>query len=366
MPTVRRLSLIDQTVLHLCEGLRAGRWKDRLPGQRPLADELGVSRHTLRAAMGELVKQGILLKGELGDSYAVASQAWPESVRQRSDLRIALLFVEPLSSEAPEIQRLVMDIIGRLKSEGHDCLSVNFPSGKDSHKTGYLPRLVEETRADAWIVVRGTQEVLEWFVAAQLPVLAFGGRAKELPVAAVGFDGSSFVRKVVRRLVELGHQRIVLISSHAFRRPAPGLTVRTFQEELASAGVRVSEYHTPDWEETPDGLCRLLDSLFRFTPPTALLCVPMCATHGALGWLARRGKSVPSDVSLVTWGGDPSLAWHFPGLKPAHPVDDYALFMKNVFEWVAEVADGRPPRWQRSVEPHFNEGNTVSRARPNE
>ena len=364
MPIVRRVSLIDQTALHLREGLRAGRWKERLPGLRPLADELKVSRHTLRAAVGVLVMQGVLKKGGDGDAYSVVDRSLPEAAPHRRALRIALLLLEPLVSESSESQVMLMEIVTRLKSEGHDSVLVTFPSGKDSHKTGYLPRMVADAGADAWMVVRGTREVLEWFVAARLPVLALGGRAKELPVAAAGFDGDVFVRLVVRRLVELGHRRIVMISPHLARRPVYGRVVQSFGKELEAAGIKVGEYHNPDWEETPGGLCRLLDSLFRVTPPTALICVPIGATQGALSWAARRGIRIPTDLTLVSWLDDPALAWHFPGLRPAHSVVDDVRYVKIVLEWVSGVAEGKPPLWQRLLAPRLEEGNTMGPVKP--
>ena len=42
-------------------------------------------------------------------------------------------------------------------------------------------------------------------------------------------------------------------------------------ERLEFHGIRTGRYNLPDWPGNPDGLCQKLDSMFRHTPPTALI-----------------------------------------------------------------------------------------------
>ncbi|MDR1279365.1 MAG: GntR family transcriptional regulator, partial [Opitutaceae bacterium] len=61
-PSSRRpwQSLSSQFAEHLRGRLQAGEWKEQLPGERVLAEQLGVSRRTVRAALEELSRGGWL------------------------------------------------------------------------------------------------------------------------------------------------------------------------------------------------------------------------------------------------------------------------------------------------------------------
>lgn len=340
---LRLLSLTDQAAQHLRDGIRSGRWKDHLPGVHKLAAELGVSRNTIARAVARLVAEGALAGTGARKAHAIVSAGTPPAVGPRT-LRIALLRVVPAEKSDSIAQTLLLNIIMQVKAAGHTCMFVTLPLGKDTHKTGYLPRLLKETEADVWMIYMGTLEILEWFIARGEPVFALAGRCRGLPIAAVASDGISLMRESVRRLVALKHRRIVLLSSQDSRRPTPSRLLQAFLEELEAAGVQPGEYHTPDWEETPDGVIKLLESLFQVTPPTALICTSLNTTAGTLAFLTRRGLDIPRDVSVLSLeDADPLLEWIFPGVQVAHPRVPYEPFYRRIREWVANVAVGGTP-----------------------
>ena len=90
---LRRLSIAAQTAVHLREGLREGRWRGQLPGVIRLAAELGVSTHTLRAALRTVEAEGLVALSEDGRSRQV-----PESpARRKRPLRIGILLYPALA-----------------------------------------------------------------------------------------------------------------------------------------------------------------------------------------------------------------------------------------------------------------------------
>lgn len=360
---IQLLSLTDQTAGHLRDGIRSGRWKDHLPGVHKLARELGVSHSTVARAAARLVAEGALAGTGARKAYTIASPEEPPSAGPRT-LHIALLRVIPSEATDLTTQTDILNIMAKVKAAGHACDLVTLPAGKDTHKTGYLPWLLKEVSADAWLIYLGTQEILEWFIARGVPVFAIGGRCRDLPIACGATDPMDMLRQSVRRLLALNHRRIVLISSHLSRRPTPSRLIRTFQEELESAGIKPGAYHSPDWDETPEGVVKLLESLFRVTPPTALICATQYSTAATLGFLNRQGMDIPGQISVVSSDeSDPSWDWIFPGIRVAQPRGNEAPFYRRIRQWVANVAIGSPDTRQTWIPMRLDEGTTIGPAR---
>ena len=77
--------------------------------------------------------------------------------------------------------------------------------------------------------------------------------------------------KLVRRLCQLGHRRIALITREERLSPEPGIFERNFLKELGDFGLPTGPYNLPVWESSQRGLKQCLEELFRHTPPTAML-----------------------------------------------------------------------------------------------
>lgn len=364
---LRRLSVIDQAVEHLSDGIRSGRWKNHLPGMIKLAGELGVSRNTTVEAVRRLIAEGVILPAAGCNPHAIAGlTAVARDASGPRHLRVAMLMMTAIEQQSPAQQREIMRVIAELKTAGHECIPVLFPPGKNANKTDPLPRLIRESGADAWMVYNGRREILEWFASGEGgPALAIGGRCKDLPIAAaVGYDIAAVVRDITRRLIELGHRRIVMICENHRRRPKPGRMILAFREELEATGIKPGEFNTPDWEETPEGLIRLLQSLFRFTPPTALICCNLDMTRGTAAFLTRQGLEIPGEVSIASiTHADAGLAWIFPGMDFAHLEEDDKPAFRRIREWVTQVAGNRADLRQVWNSANFVEGNTIGPAK---
>lgn len=361
---LRRITAADQPAAYVREGIRAGRWKGHLPGAHSLAEELKVSRNTAVAAVERLLAEGTLEKAGARKPHRIVDRGDKPAPGPRV-LRTALLLMNPLEELPVDSQREALRVIAEVKFAGHECVPATLPPAKDRDKTGRLARLVREVGADAWLVFSGTLPVLQWFVTNDRPILALGGNALTLPVAmSASYDISVVGRVIFQRLIGLGHRRIVLICSRDYRLPSPGPTVRVFREELRAAGITPGEFHTPEWEETPGGLDVLLKSLFRVTPPTAIVVVNPHVVMGVLGFLTKAGLAVPGDVSVVSlWQTDPAAEWTFFGTRLAHVESDDAAFYRRVREWVTHIAEGRPDTRQFICEAHLDEGNTIGPAK---
>ena len=343
-------SLSGQVAETLKAGMLNGRWRGALPGRHRLAAELGVSHRTVWEATRRLEREGWLVSQGSGRRCRIVL---PKGEKPRRKLRVRILPYDRESRLLP----YVLDMIDLLRMAGFAVdysLKTQADLGMDAAR---VARFVTKTPADAWVVIGGSREVLEWFSKEDVPVLALFGRAFGLPISATGPRMAPALQVAVRRLVELGHRRIVMMSREERRKPYPAAIEQLFLDELNAHGIATGGYHLPDWEDTADGFRERLDTLFLHTPPTALIFGEVRLFTAAQQHLARRGIHAPEDISLISGGTDPSLSWCKPTVSffswDTQPV------IKRVVRWVKNVADGKEDRRQVLFEGEFVEGDTM-------
>ena len=77
-------STAKQLTLYLREELKRGRWSGKMPGVIRLADELGVARNSVEAALHELEREGLLRsqgkgRGRIIDPTAATGKGYEPS-----------------------------------------------------------------------------------------------------------------------------------------------------------------------------------------------------------------------------------------------------------------------------------------------
>lgn len=356
MKTLRRLTLAEQTAEHLRDGLRHGRWSGKLPGVLRLAQELGVSKLNVRTALRLLEMEGWLETNGPGRSRLIqnVNSAKPTT----KQLRFGILLNQRLGDENAKMQQTLLQIKQTIETAGHECV---FSSESQSRLKGDVKRiakLVESTPVDAWIVLAGPHELLHWFSQQPFPTYALGGGVHGLRMASAGTNIQEAQSKAVSHLIAMGHRRIVMICPKYWRKPHPGKIVTILREQLEEVGTSVSDYHLPDWEETPEGLQALLHSLFRITPPTTLLVVEPAHAVAVQAFLASRNLQVGRDVSLVCMIDDPALAWQRPSI--AHYQVNDEVHIRHILRWVNSIERGCPDLGQKFTEAEFILGETIA------
>lgn len=356
MPGICILSASAQVADYLRGGILAGRWGGMMPGGHGLAIELGVGVNTVEAALRQLEAEGLLINQGRRRGRLIRP---PEGGIIRAVLRVALLLSEVYDFN----DRLVGSLPRELEKGGHLPLD----PGKSMHDLKMDPariaRLVRDTAADAWVVVGGSREVLEWFSCQDAPAFAFFGRRTGLRIAGAGPDNVTPVLNATRHMIGLGHRRIVIICRRERRVPSPGNVERAFLEELAKHGIPSGEYNLPDWqEETGAGLRKVLDSLFRTTPPTALILDEAQVLAAVLQFLAQRNIQVPRDVSLFCTFSDPVFDFCVPAMASIRWETKHAA--RCLLRWAGRVAEGVNDRRQILFPAEFVEGGSIGPANP--
>lgn len=336
---------------HLRAGIRQGRWKGSMPGRDRLAADLGVSPWSIQRGLEVLEEEGLLVpQGEKRRRRIVM----PSDEIEARKFHIEIL---PYEASDSQIDYLV-DLRHRLQEMGHTAgfAAKNLTGmGMDVKR---VARFVEKNPADAWLVVAGSREVLEWFAARSVPIFALYGRHMRVRLAGTSPKKGPALTKIVERLVELRHRRIVMLAREDRRKPVPGFLEQVFFRELKAHGIESGpEYNLPDWEETTEGFHALLDRLFQYTPPTALLISEVPLFIAARDHLARRGILAPDDVSLICHNPDPCFAWCQPPVS--HIRWDSKPLVRRIVKWADNIARGKNDRRISTVKAEFVEGGTV-------
>jgi DNA-binding LacI/PurR family transcriptional regulator len=281
----------------------------------------------------------------------------------RRALRVGVLLHLPLTEQNTEMQRTLARLQNEIEAAGHIWIIADKTQGDLDDDPQRIARLAKVTRADAWIVVSPSRQVLDWFSANPVPAIAFGGASLEYTLAGAAIDIVPPVREAVRQLAALGHRRIVLVAPPHWRLPAPSRTLQAYLDELSAQGIAPGEYHAPAWEQSAAGLHQLLDSLFRVTPPTALLVVEPPRVLATLHFLNQRRLRVPQEISVVCLGQDPMFHWCHPPL--AHLRYDLQLPARRIVKWVAAVARGNHDQLFKLFPAEFDAGGSIGAAPKN-
>ena len=329
-----------------------------MPGVVRLAAECDVSPGMVRAALQQLEAEGLLVSRGLGRSRCVAAPAATRAALRR--LRVGILVHDAPRNRSLQKSQILLAIQHDLETAGYDAFFYQKSQIEQQHDVRRIARHLAETPADSWIVEAGSRGLLEWCAAQVVPCLALYGRSGGLALARTGPDKLPAYLAATRRLVELGHRRIVLVTLSSRRKPTPGRIESAFLAELTAHGIVAGDYHLPDWDETPAGFAALLERLFQRTPPTALIIEETSRFIAAAQFLAHRRIAVPEQVSLVSTDCDGVLDWCHPPV--AHMSWDTAPIVRRVVRWLAGVRRGNPERTTANFPAEFVPGGSIGPA----
>jgi DNA-binding LacI/PurR family transcriptional regulator len=319
-----------------------------MPGEERLMRRLGVGAATVREALKLLENEGVLVGQGTGRRRKIVL---PEAHTPPA-LRVAVLFYEKGDEAHDQFFRLQI----KLKAAGHTVVHAPKNLTELGGNTRRLARMIKDTGADAWVVIAGSEEVLQYFVQRQIPVFALCGWFVRLKIAGIKPDQVPATLAATRRLIALGHRRIVILGSKStLSNPGPHGVV--FLDELAAHGIETGDFNMPGWEGGFDGLYRCLDSLFASTPPTAIFLYSAAEYFATAQFLLNRGLRVPQDVSLICCNIAPYFNRYQPTISHVRWNDQ--LMVNRIARWAKNISQGKEDTRQTRIEAEFIEGGTV-------
>jgi len=332
----RRQTLISQTTAFLRAKIAAGYWQKRLPGERVLTGQLQVSRNTLRGALAQLRKEGVIHPVHGSGTEIIAPQQRGAATLQSRD--VALLSPDPLERLQPR-QTLFIDELRGLMSE-RGCRLRIFHGRRffQPHPEANLEKLVADEPHGCWVLVTANNRVQSWFQKKRLPCVISGSTYPGIELPFADGDHRAICRHAVGVLARHGHTRIAYIAANVDRAgDLEGLEgfregVRDCKRtEIASQVV----FHRCTAASISLVLRRLMGQAER---PTALLVANAFYFLAVASQLSKMGCRIPEDISLICRDESAFLNFFIP--SPARYVVSPHLIARNLWRPVLELLEG--------------------------
>lgn len=292
---------------HLLAELTSGRLKpgDALPTEHQLTAEGRMSRNTVRQALAELERDG-LIRREPGRGTFVHESAL---LRLKAGLdAFALVIPDTRTGFYPSLQRGFHEASERLNNQVIVCDTSNDPNRQASA----LLQLMDKEVAGIAIVPTTVNETPRYQIRPLhlrgIPVVFCHRRVEGIKAPLVSFSAADVGRLAGTALVKHGHKRV------AFFSPTTGALapdyLQGFRAALRAGGVALPEKNiccddTPTFSaEHSDVVRASLRQLMRGAArPTAIFCTFDTEAEVVFFELAAMGVKVPGEVSLIGFGG---------------------------------------------------------------
>jgi len=292
----QRTSLVALTAQSIRDSMESGHWQGHLPGERELCARLQVSRHTLRAALDALQRDGWLEVTER-QRRRIKATVIPQQPTAQSRV-IAILSSRPLLAMSQSSVVMVDELRDQLSRVGFN-LEIHVSTACFSTKPAKaLELLVTRSPAAVWLLFGSLEPMQSWFIQRQLPCLVVGSCAPGVRLPSIDADYRAACRHAGIMMRRKGHLHIALI------RPVSDFGGDVESEHGLVEGLHGDGAPPPQvlrHDGTPEHLCAVLDKALRSSrPPTA--CIVARAAHvlTVMMFLMQRGKRIPQDMAVIS------------------------------------------------------------------
>jgi DNA-binding LacI/PurR family transcriptional regulator len=303
----RAQTLVSQTERVLREALARGHFPgNRLPSAVELAEQLGVSRETVRLAEAALERDGLVARfRRKGTLLRPPAMALRPAARPRAIGYLQAEYPTPRGeSEAVTGSASARMLQGALEEAARAGFQLAVRRAPHTEMDRALRELNETTPVRGICFASfGEEKLVRRALGLNLPSVLLD---HDLPLPRVGSvreDSAQATRLAVEHLASLGHRRIAY--AHWRLAELNPWRLRGYREGLREKGLprrRAWEFSS---EITDAGAARLVEELLELRPaPTALICYNNALAQRALEELERRDVAVPGDLSVVGAGGD--------------------------------------------------------------
>jgi LacI family transcriptional regulator len=350
----KKVSLVAQTAVAIREAISLGRWKRWMPGERELCSQLHVSRRTVRTALDQLCRDG-LIKCSHGKRREIIDQ---HLVRLPSaSSRVVFLTPAPLHKLTPFVIFLIDRLREHLAEEG---FFLEIHSGRMPYSTrlsNELKKLAETLDPAGWILSQSTEQMQHWFYERGLPCIVVGSCYAGIKLPSMDTDLAAVCRHAAGQFLARGHRRLVLLNPNL---GAAGdlKTEAGFYEALQKTQMKGVVANVIHHDGTQENICSRLDSLMQSDQkPTAFLVSRPSHVLTVVSYLLSCGFRIPQDVAVISRDDDSFLENVSPTVARYFTNPD--AFASRLSRVVLDIVRGRRSVKEYKIMPQFVPGKTL-------
>jgi LacI family transcriptional regulator len=218
----------------------------------------------------------------------------------------------------PFFSEFLAGVGNKAASLGYDLLVSTQPPGDREIET--YQKLVDGRRVDGFIIVRvrSDDERINYSIARDICLAAFGCVEGEANFPYVDEDGSYGMGLVAKHLIQKGHRKFAYIA------PESNLAFATrrwlgFCQELKKQGIQIEERYRRTGNLTQrSGFEQSQDLLSLPDPPTAIVACNDLMAIGAMSAAQEKGWVVGKDVAITGFDDIPAAEHSHPPLTTVH------------------------------------------------
>ncbi|HVR85027.1 MAG TPA: substrate-binding domain-containing protein [Planctomycetota bacterium] len=304
----RPQSLLSRTEQVLREAIARGDFAgNRLPAASELAEQLGVSRETVRLAQDSLQREGLLVKYRRKGTLLQPPALTLRKAAVRSSLLGYLQAGYPSRSREDEgVTRAMSGLMlqGATREAGRAGCRLVVHHAPHTEMDLAVAQMTKEAPIRGVIFASfGEEKLVRRTLGLGLPVVLLDHDLHLPSISTVREDSQGGAALAVAHLARLGHRRI----AYAHWRLGDLNPWRTlgYRKGLSEARLPRRRAWELSAEITAPGAEALVEKLRSLHPaPTALVCFNNTLAQLAMESLRRRGVRVPEDVSVMGIGGE--------------------------------------------------------------
>jgi LacI family transcriptional regulator len=310
--------LVDHVIDTLRRSIADGRWADALPGELQLCNDLHVSRTTLRKALEQLHREGVLTGAGNGRRHLIASPTGGRKDKASAPLEVAVLS----SSEEHHMVsagRIALDCLRLdLKAAGYGLQYIHMPRDMKERQTlRALKRVQARTDIAGWVLLGCSEIVQRSFAQSGLPVVIMGPVYPGINLPHVKFANHQVGMHAAGEFLRRKHRSVAFLQPQCWMLSDVEF-VDGMRETLAASQCKV-RLRVETHENSSNGIRRLVDRLLASPePPTAFVISHPLYAFALVSSLMIRGLRIPEEVAIVSRMNDTLLALAVPKLSCYH------------------------------------------------